>query len=127
MSSGSVNAFAASTVIVGVADCAAMEIDAATNQFAQMPGTRQRVLLAVMTELESSGMAGFGIKRPPRMGPTFEAEMRAAVQSALRHMTQVERSLRLDAVLVERGRGGRARTTILYKDLVTGSTDSVAI
>lgn len=102
-------------------------VDAATGQFKQMPGTRQRVMLAVLTELESSGIRGFGIKPPTRMGTTFEAEMRGAVRTALRQMIEVEKCLRLDGVIVERGASGRASTTILYKDLITGESAGVRI
>lgn len=103
------------------------EIDPAGGQYKQMPGTRQRVLIAVTTALNSSGQRGLGIKPPGRMSETFEAEQRAAVAEALRPMTEVEKSVRLDGVIVERGSGGRARTTIIFKDLVNGNTDSVRI
>lgn len=103
------------------------EIDATTGQFKQMPPTRQRVTLAVATELDSSGLVGFGIKPPRKMGDSFESEMRAAVARALRHMTDVDKTLRLNGVKVERGNLGRARVTIAFTDLVTGERDQATV
>lgn len=96
------------------------EVDAATSQFKQMPTVRQRVMLAIATELDSSGVAGFGKKRPRKMGSSFESEERALVSAALRQMIEVEKVVRLDGVTVERGSLGRARTTISFTDLTTG-------
>jgi len=103
------------------------EVDAVTGQFSQMPPTRQRVLLALTTRRDTSGLPGFGLKMPARMGDTFEAEARAAVQLALRHMTELERSLRVNAIVVEKGALGRARLTVFYTDLLSGERDSVAL
>lgn len=98
-------------------------IDSSTGQYGQAPSSRQRVVLALTTLFESSGVPGFGIKLPKRMGDTFEAECKSAVASALRLMTEIEKSIRVDAVTVERGRGGRARVTVAWTDLLTGQRD----
>lgn len=103
------------------------EIDDTTRQFKQMPPTRQRVLLAVMTDLGSSALPRFGVKRPPRMGETFEREQANAVRRALRHMTDVEKVLSIDSIKVERGLGGRARTTIAYTDLLADTADRLTV
>lgn len=103
------------------------ERDETTGQFKQMPSTRQRVMLAVATEFDSSGVRGFGVRMPRKMGITFEADARSAISSALRHMTEVEKSIRLNRVLVERGEFGRARFTIDYTDLVTGERDRATV
>jgi hypothetical protein len=92
-----------------------------------MPGTRQRVLLAVLTLRDSSGIPGFGVRMPPRMGDAFESQVRNEINRALRHMVEVEKSLLVLGIQVERGMGGRARITISFRDLVAGETDSVSV
>ena len=101
------------------------EVDPTTGQFAQMPGTRQRVVIAVLTVRNSSGIPGFGLRAPTHMGETFDAQMKNAVRQALRTMTDVEKSLFINDIIVERGLGGRARVTIKFTDLVTGDRDEV--
>jgi phage baseplate assembly protein W len=98
--------------------------NATTGQFAQMPEIRQRVLLALLTEQGSiPTQPTFGIKRPQKMGDTFEAEMKAAVRLALQQMTDVEKVLRIDQILVRKGVGGRSETTVVYTDMTTGVPD----
>ncbi len=103
------------------------EVDDTTGHFKQMPGTRQRVLLAVMTIRDSSGLPGFGVRMPTRMGDAFERQGENAVRQALFHMTDVEKSLLINSIKVERGLGGRARITISFTDLVTGDQDRVRV
>lgn len=95
-------------------------VDPVTGHFKQMPGTRQRVLLALMTIRNSSGIPGFGVRMPTRMGDAFENQAKQAVRQALRHMSEIEKSIRIDDIVVERGLGGRARVTVVFTDLVTG-------
>lgn len=102
--------------------------DPTTGQLAQMPSTRQRVLLALLTVQGSSSVYGrFGIKLPRKMGTSFEVEMRFAVRAALRHLTDAEKVIRIDSITVERGAGSRSRTTVSYTDLATGETDQASI
>lgn len=102
------------------------ELDATTGQLAQMPATRQRVLLALMTKLKSATTAQkFGASMPTKMGTTFEAEVQQAVRLALFHLTDTEPVIRIDGILVERGRGSRARVTVSYTDIVNGESDNV--
>lgn len=101
------------------------EVDATTGHFKQMPGTRQRVLIALLTLRNSSGLAGFGVRMPTRMGDAFETQSKQAVRQALQHMTEVEKSMRIDDIVVERGIGGRSRVTVVFTDLVTGDQDRV--
>src|SRR5690348_11993238 len=103
------------------------EVDETTGQFKQMPATRQRVLLAVLTLRDSSGIPGFGTRLPPRMGDDFENRTRNEINRALRHMVEVEKVLLVTDIKIERGMGGRARITISFRDLVAGETDSVAV
>jgi hypothetical protein len=99
------------------------QIDPTTEHFAQMPKTRQRVLLALLTRRNSSAVDNFGKRAAKRMGETFEVEERAHVAEALHHLTEVEKVIRVNRVDVERGTGGRARTTVHYTDLVSGEPD----
>jgi hypothetical protein len=102
--------------------------DPATKQLKQMPGTRQRVLLALMTlERSSSALPTFGIRLPKKMGETYDAQMKNAVRAALRQLTEVEQVVRIDGIVVERGLGGRSRTTVAYTDLETLTQDSATV
>lgn len=103
------------------------EVDSTTGQFKQMPGVRQRVLLAVLTRRDSSGIPGFGTRMPARMGDDFEAACDAEIRSALRQMVEIEKVIRIDGIKVERGAAGRARITISYTDLVNGTRDRVNV
>jgi len=103
------------------------EVDPTTRQFKQMPPTRQRVLLAVLTRRDSSALPGFGVRLPPRMDENFEQRVRNSINQALRHMTEVEKSLLVKDIKIERGLGGRARITISFRDLVNGTQDSVTV
>lgn len=102
------------------------EQDPVTRQLAQMPATRQRVLLAVMTLRESSSVKrDFGIRLPRKMGTTFDSEMRQSVRTALRHLTDSDAVIRIDSIDIERARAGRSLTTVNFTDLTTGKPDSV--
>jgi len=102
------------------------EIDPVTKQQAQMPGVRQRVLLAVTTVLRSStAVPGMGIDMPKKMGTSYEAQVRNAVLASLRQMIEVEKVLRVDAILVKRTGTGRSQITISFTDLTTGEQDRV--
>ena len=103
------------------------EIDAATGQYAQMPSVRQRVMLSVGTELNSSGVEGFGALLPRKIGADFDAQARSTVVSALRQLIEVEKAIRLDSVTTERGTLGRARINISFTDLVTGESHSLTV
>lgn len=94
--------------------------DPDTKQLKQMPAARQRVLLALMTLVgSSSALPTFGVKPPKKMGDTYESQMKNAVRLALRHLTDVEQVIRVDSIVVERGLGGRSRTTVSFTDLLS--------
>lgn len=100
------------------------QYNSTTGQLAQMPNLRQRVLLTVMTEYGSiPTQPTFGIRRPLKMGDTFEAEMKAAVRAALAYLTDTEKVMRIDQILVRKGAGGRSETTIVFTDMTTGVAD----
>lgn len=100
--------------------------DSTTLQLAQMPGLRQRVLLAVMTlRTSSTALPTFGISIPRKVTPSFVAEVQASVRASLRQMTEVERVIRIDGITVEIGASGRQRVTISYTDTSAGVPDAV--
>ena len=104
------------------------EQDSTTGQLAQMPPLRQRVLLAVMTDIGSStALAQLGRLRPRKIGPSFQAELSASIRAACRQMTEVERVMRIDAVTVELGASGRYRPTLSYTDVTTGESGSIPL
>lgn len=104
------------------------EVDPNTGQLKQMPATRQRVLLALMTlKGSASTVPRFGVNLPTKMGTTFESECKASVINALSHLTGGEvPTIRLNFITVERGRSSRARITVDWTDTTTGETDQVS-
>lgn len=99
-----------------------------TRQLKQMPRVRQQVLLALKTEYGSSTAdPTFGIKRPKKMGDSFESEMKDAVRSALRHLTDVQKVIRLDNIIVLKGSGGRSKTTVVYTVIASGIDDKLTV
>lgn len=95
------------------------EVDDFTGHLKQMPALRQRVLLALMTELGTSTVRPeFGVQRPRKMGNRFEADMQAAVRAALAHIVNAG-EIQIDGVDVLRGAGGRAQVTVRYRDPAT--------
>ena len=89
-----------------------------------MPPLRQRVLITLTTEQGSvPTQPTFGIRRPKKMGDSFEAEMKSAVRVALQQLTDVEKVMRIDQILVRKGIGGRSETTVVYTDMTTGVPD----
>ncbi len=95
----------------------------ATGAFARTSPVRQRVVLALCTMIESSNVQrDWGISRPPKMGRNFEAQVEAAVRKAMWQLVDVEKLVAIESVTVERGSGGRARATMLFRDLTTDQT-----
>ncbi len=104
------------------------EVDEDTRQLKQMPATRQKVLLALKTLYGSSSiLPTWGIQAPKKMGDTFEADMQAAVRAALRTLTDVQKVIRIDNIIVQKGAGGRSKTTVVYTDTSSGVDDRVTI
>jgi hypothetical protein len=104
------------------------EIDTNTLQQKQMPIERQQVLLAVRTIYGSAAaVPTFGLRMPKKMGDRFQAEATNAIRSALAHLTDEQKVIRLDSVTAERGSGGRGRVTIKYTILRTGRADVLTL
>ena len=94
------------------------EIDATVGQFASMPALRQRVLLIMSTEIGSClAMPQLGISRPRKIDQSYVASTRAAVRKAFYRLTDVERVMRIQDILVEKLTNGRVGLTLVYHDL----------
>lgn len=99
-------------------------VDSTTRQLQQMPPTRQRVLLLLTTVIGSaSTLPAIGVRWPRKMGDTYGAQVKNAITAALYQLTQVEKVIRLKDVLVEKGRGGRSRITVVWVDISTNKED----
>lgn len=98
------------------------QIDAETRGLAQMPGTRQRVLIALSAARGSSTVRReLGLRFGGKIGENFVNEMQGEVRHALRFLL-AERALRLERVEVEKRSVGRLRIIVTYTDLATGET-----
>lgn len=103
------------------------EIDPGTRNLKQMPSVRQQVLLAIMTIKGSATTAPrFGVTLPTKMGNTFEAECKNSCKTALQHLTNSDPPIiRINNIIVVKGRNSRAQITIDYTDVSTGESDQV--
>lgn len=104
------------------------ELNSETGQEAQMPPTRQRVLLALMTKRGSStARPDFGLRVPDKIRTTFEAEMRINVRAALSHLTREDAPvIVIDGIDVQVPRPGRALITVSYTDVLNGVSDEAS-
>lgn len=94
--------------------------DQASRQLAKTKSTRQRVALTLTTlQQSSSTLPGWGITIPSKHGASFAEQMTQSVKDALRTMSEVEKSIRVDSVEVEVS-GSRSRTTVTWTDLSSG-------
>lgn len=102
------------------------EIASDTEQQAQMPPARQKVLLALMTiQGSSTAVPRLGVMSPRKMGDRFVQEQQASVMAALSHLTRQDAPvIKVQRVDVKIPRGGRAVTTVSYIDLSTMQADS---
>ena len=102
-------------------------INSATGHFTSMPVVRQRVLLIMLTVLKSSSvLRGMGIEMPRKMNDGFEAIAQQRVRAAYRQMTEVEKVMFIDDIIVAKLSTGRASITLVYTDLTTGKPDVVS-
>jgi hypothetical protein len=61
------------------------------------------------------------------MGDQYANEVLVRVRTALRHLTDQQKVIRLDGVKTEKGMGGRSRITVSFTDISTGKADEVTI
>ena len=102
-------------------------IDGVSGNFARMPPLKQRIALAIVTELGSSTvLPGEGLEHPKKMGATFEADMDIRVRKALRRLTDVEQVMAIQSIQVERG-SFRYRVTVLFEDKTSGLASEITV
>lgn len=95
-------------------------IDADVGQFGSMPSLRQRVLLVMATALGSStALPDLGIPRPRKIDESYIVTTRAAVRKAFYRMTDVERVMQIQEILIDKQSAGRVQITLVYRDLTT--------
>lgn len=98
------------------------------GSLADMPPVRQRVIIALATEKGSAaGLEWLGMTLPKKIDASFETAARNAVRLALYQMIEVEKVLRLDAVIVEKRTQGRVVLTVSYTDLTTLERERLTI
>jgi len=89
-----------------------------TGQLQDMPPIRQRMLLMVLTRKGTSTvLPNLGITVPPKIDQTFVRKLSSAIRSAARQMTTVERSARIDNIIIEHNITGRPDVIIEFTDL----------
>lgn len=98
------------------------EVDPDTGGLAQMPGTRQRVLIALSAKRGSSTVRReLGLRFGGKIGDDFVSQMQGEVRYALRFLL-AENAVRIERIEVEKRSVGRIRVTVTYTDLATGET-----
>jgi len=71
-------------------------------------------------------LRGLGVDLPEKMGDSFERLSQIAVRDAYRQMTEVEKVISIDDIIVGKLSTGRASITMTYTDLTTGKPDVVS-
>ncbi len=103
------------------------QYDSTTGQLAQMPTVRQRVLLSLLTLRGSSTvLPEFGVELPKKIDQAFERRVKDSVRIALRQLTEIERLIRIDGILISNRGGGRVVVTVAYTHTNDGTTDQVS-
>lgn len=98
------------------------------GSLADMPPIRQRVILALATEKGSAaGLEWLGITLPKKIDAAFETAARNAVRLALYQLLEVEKVIRLDAVIVEKLTQGRVVLNVSYTQLDNKESTTVAL
>lgn len=96
------------------------EVDSVTGHLAQMPGTRQRVLIALASIAGSSSvLRDLGMRRSGVIGSDIVQRLQGDARYALRHLVR-EGAIRIEFIDVEVRSTGRVRLTVGYTDLLTG-------
>jgi hypothetical protein len=101
-------------------------IDPATGAFAKMRSVKQRVMLAISTQLNSSCLQDFGIIDGTKIGSGFVAAMQNSIRVALKTMVDAE-EIRIDEIKVEQVTSNRVLRTVYYTELQTNHVDSAMV
>ena len=103
------------------------QVDPVTGHLAGMPVLQQRILLALTTAKGSSTVLPLlGISHPAKLDERTTRLLQAEARTALFQLTDVERCMRIDELLVDQvSPVGRVQLTVRYTDLATGKSDTV--
>lgn len=100
----------------------------ADGSFQRMPVTRHRVLMLLMTKLDSSvrvdSSGPVGLELPEKIGPSFRQEADQAVRRCLEPLAG---DIRIDAVETVVKPSGKVDILVTYQDLTTGNSDTVTV
>ena len=100
------------------------------GSYQRMPTTRHRVLMLLMTKLDSSvridNQEPVGLELPEKIGPSFRQQAEQAVRRCLEPMT-TDGSIRIDGVSTTIKPSGKVDILVTYIDLTTGNADTVTI
>jgi hypothetical protein len=98
------------------------------GSYQRMPTTRHRVLVLLMTELDSSvridGRDPVGLKLPDKIGVSFKQQADQAVRECLAPLAD---DIRIDSVTTTVLNTGRVEIVVDYTDLTTGNSDTVTV
>jgi len=101
------------------------EIDPVRGSLAEVSPVRGRVIYCLTQRLGSSALLpDDGVEYPKRVDDVFVATVQSRVRAALRQLTDVERVMRIEAIIVEEA-GRRSRFLIHYTDLTTGAHEAL--
>ncbi len=105
------------------------EINQSTGNLKQMPSVRQQIMLALSTIQGSAAMTPrFGVAMPNKMNNAFENAAKNACRIALSHLTDGDFPIiRIDNLVVTRGRNSRVEILVDYTDLSTGERDKAVV
>lgn len=95
-------------------------IDDQVGQLASMPSLRQRVLLIMNTEFGSStSLPNLGVRRPAKIDESYIRTTQNALYEAFYRLTNVERIMQIQDIIVEKRSGGRVAIVLVYRDLTS--------
>ena len=101
-------------------------IDPATGVYQTMPTIRQRVMLALITAKGGISVnPDFGTVLPRKISFRIEQQIKDSVRESLRLMTDTEKSIQINDIIIKRVTQSRVEITVKYSDLTTGENDEV--
>jgi phage baseplate assembly protein W len=95
-----------------------------------MPSVRQRVLLALSTGLgTSSVLPDFGNAIPTikKIDQRFEILLKDSVKTALYQLTDIEKVIIIEDIIIDQNIQGRVSYTVVYNDLTTNKLDGIRV
>jgi len=101
------------------------EIDPVTGALGEVSPVMGRVIYCLTQVLGSSALLpGDGVKYPKKVDGQFEKNLLNAVRDALRQLTDTEKLIRIENIVVEKA-GPRSQYFLHFFDLTTGRPESV--